>query len=79
MYLLEYLSQFVELAVFITCFLQFLNFIFGSCWLFIFIAEDLTKDSTAFNDAITKKDDANDAELTKQFCDLVQIYLDAKQ
>lgn len=59
-------------------FAQFLNLTFGSCWLFMFIADDLGKDLTDFN-IVTHTSNANDAKLMEKFCDLVKIYTDAKQ
>lgn len=78
-YLPAYLSQCVGGASAVLG-VQFLNFVFGSCWLFIFIAEDITKDLAAFN-TITKTttSDENRAEVIKHFCDIVQNYTDAKQ
>lgn len=58
--------------------LQFLNLVFGSCWLFIHIAKDITRDLVAFNDDI-ESPNQNRVELTTRFNDLVQIYTDAKQ
>lgn len=57
---------------------QFLTLVFGSCWLFMFMAEDITQDVVAFNFIATTATDENCAELMSQFCDLVQIYTDAK-
>lgn len=54
----------------------FLSLVFGSCWLFIFIAEDITQDVAAFNFTASNE---NQRELTKRFCDTVQIHSDAKQ
>lgn len=60
---------------------QFLNLVFGTGWLFIFIAEHVTQDVAAFNTIVanTKLSDKNCVELTKRFCAMVRIYLDAKQ
>lgn len=58
---------------------QFLNLVFGSCWLFIFIAEDIAQDVAAFNIIAATTPDKKSAELMKRFCDMVQIHLDAKQ
>lgn len=60
--------------------LQFLNLLFGSCWPFILIAVDITKDLEAFNnDVRTPSENLVNAKLTKCFCGLIQIYSDAKQ
>lgn len=56
----------------------FTNLVFGSCWLFICIAKDITQDVIEFNEIVTTTKE-NRTELTKQFCDLVQIYSNAKE
>lgn len=43
------------------------------------MAEDITQDLAAFNIIVKTTSDENRTELTKCFCDLVQIYTDAKQ
>lgn len=58
---------------------QFLNLLFGSCWLFMFIAEDITQDVIAFNNMAKTASNENCTELIKRFCDMVQIYSDVKQ
>lgn len=58
---------------------QFLNILFGSCGLFMFIAKDITQDAAGFNFAATETSDENRTELKKRFCDLVQIYSDTKE
>lgn len=58
---------------------QFLNFDIGNCWLFIFIAEDITNDLATFNTFIKATSNGSIIKLTEHFCDLIQIYSDAKQ
>lgn len=59
---------------------QFLNLVFGSCWLFIVIAEDITQDVVEFNIVVgTSSANTNHTELMKRFCDMVQTHSDAKQ
>lgn len=58
---------------------HFLNVIFGPGWLFICIAEDITQHVTAFNINVQSTSDKYRTKLPKSFCDLVQIYSDAKQ
>lgn len=58
---------------------QFLNFVFGACWLFIFIVEDITKDVAGFSNVITTIKDEDRSKLTERFCHIVQIFSDAKQ
>lgn len=57
---------------------QFPNLVFGTCWLFIFIAEDITMEVDAFNVDVKRSLGRNRAKLTKRFCDMVQLYWDAK-
>lgn len=73
-----YLAQCVGVAANLMPFVQFFNFIFGSCWLFIFIAEDITKDLSAFNIITTTTFD-DGIGLADRFCDIIKVYLDAKQ
>lgn len=64
-------------------FVPFLNFIFGSCWLFIFMAQDIAKDLTSFNDDLQKKlsngNENGAVKIRKRICEIVQLYTDAKQ
>lgn len=57
----------------------FLNFVFGSCWLFIVIADDITNDVGRFNDIIAIRDTDDRMELMERFRDIVEHYADAKQ
>lgn len=59
-------------------FAPFFCYIFASCWLFINIADDITNDVVALNNAV-KTPDTGRAELMKRFCDIVQFYTDAKE
>lgn len=45
------------------------------------MAEDITKDSIAFNCALktSKNRDAEQAKLLERFCSIIQIYSDAKK
>lgn len=81
-YLVAWLTQFATAACTAMAFIQFVNFIVGSCWLFTFVAKDITqRDLTAFNTAATKatKSSENRTKLTNRFCDMLQIYSDTKQ
>lgn len=60
-------------------YMQFLYLVFGSCWLFIFIAQDITQEVVAFNILVKRKSDDNRVELIKYLCDMVHIHSDAKQ
>lgn len=59
----------------------FFNIIFGSCLLFIVIAEDIANDVAAFNNTIQtlKNRDGDRAKVMGHFCDIVQQYADVNQ
>lgn len=79
-YLVAWLAQSAGLSVLASIIIHFLNLVFGSCWLFIFIVEDVTQDVVAFNIAAKAVvSNGNGTELTNRFCDTVQIYSDAKR
>lgn len=43
------------------------------------MAEDITQDVAEFNFIVTTTKNENRVELIKRFCDIVQIFQDAKQ
>lgn len=62
--------------------IPYFNFIFGSCWLFIHIAEDITKDMTVFNGTAYTAKKLNKSEkvdLMKRFYMIIRCYSNAKQ
>lgn len=76
-YLVAWLAQFAgSISITITA-IAFFNIVLGSCWLFIVFSKDITNDVAAFNVKISKADDQ--AKLMEQFCNLIQIYSDAKR
>lgn len=77
-YLVAWLAQFAGGAISGCIYGQFLSVFIASCWLFTFVAEDITQDVTAFNRQSTKAVKCR-AELKKRFCDIIQTYSDAKQ
>lgn len=46
--------------------IQFVNIVFGSGWLFIFIVEDIKQDLIEFNNIIKTTSNKNGTELTKR-------------
>lgn len=78
-YLIAWLIQSVACAIGAITTTVFFYLIFGSCWLFIYIAEDTTKDLAAFNSDITSNAWKKRPESMKSFCEIVQLYTDAKQ
>lgn len=78
-YLVAYLSDCVGCVSLASAFIQFLNLLIGSCWLFIYIADDITSDLAAFNADIETTEHNRAVELLTRLCDIIRIYSDAKQ
>lgn len=79
-YLVAWFTQCAGCIVGVNIDIQFLNLVFGSCWLFIFIAEDITQDVIEFNLFVAEATSNEDrTECTKRFRGMVQVYTDAKQ
>lgn len=78
-YLAAYLSQCALGPAVGSLFIQLPIFVFGSGWFFICIVEDIKQDVAEFNIMVKTTSDVNRIELTKCFCDIVQIFTDAKQ
>lgn len=76
-FIVAWLSQvFGGFAVF-SAITPFYSLIFASEWLFIVIADSITKELNAFNHRkITNK---NHKEMMHRFCDIIQLYSHAKQ
>lgn len=53
-------------------------FIAGSCWLFVAFVEDITSDLCALNAEI-KSTNANQMDVKKRFCEIINLYSDVKQ
>lgn len=77
-YFVASLSQLAGILCLSCLYSHFFNCIFGSVWLFICIAKDVKMDLIAFNVAV-KTSDVDEAELTKRFLNVTQIYSDAKE
>lgn len=75
---MAWLAQFAGLACIFIVAMTFHGMIFGSSWLFIVIAKDISNDMAAFNQTVETPND-NDVQLQKRFCDIVQLYSNAKQ
>lgn len=75
-----WLAQCVGFASVVVIIIPSLNIIFGSCWLFIVIAEDITNDLITFNIKIKKAPRYSDcAELVESLCVVIRLYSDAKR
>lgn len=77
-YLVAWLVEFTGCGAIIASIIPFFSLFFGSSWLFVFIAEDIRKDLTAFN-SNENFGEGNRAENLKHFRDIVHLYSDAKQ
>lgn len=78
-YFVAWFGQFVGFSAFITAALPFFHSFFGSCWLLIVIAEDITNDMAALNNTDEILNDSNRVKLMKFFCKIIQDHSDAKQ
>ena len=57
----------------------FVSFYGASSWLFIYMAEDIKNDMAEFNDIVKTQENVDRAELMERFCNIIQLYSDAKQ
>lgn len=55
------------------------SLIFASSWLLITINDDLTQELAAFNDDLKTLNKSDHLELVRRFCDIIQLYSDAKE
>lgn len=79
-YLVVWIAQCAGIASIVVISVGFYGFVLGSCWLFIVIAKDITKDVTAFNNAVrTLKNNRDHAKLMETLRDIIQIYSNVKQ
>lgn len=71
------LSQIVGGCATFSILLPAFSFMIGSCVLFIFVADDITKDLAVFNSGkVAKK---NRVPRLKRFCAIIEIHSDARQ
>lgn len=57
-----------------------LTLIAASSWFFATIADEMTQELAAFNnDVKASKGKDDDAEIERRFCDIIQLYSDAKE
>lgn len=79
-YLIAFTAQYAGALTEVSIYTQIVVLVFGTCYLFVIIAEDITKDLEAFNTAARTVGSANwKAEMMMRLCNLLQIYTDAKQ
>lgn len=71
-------SQCFGVTIGILNYVQFLNFVYESCWIFITIARDLIKELVAFNTDVHASN-GNSDKLTKCLVELVQMLSEAKE
>lgn len=78
-YLIAFIAEYAGALTGVCVYMQVLVLVFGTSYLFIIIAEDITQDLAALDIAAQSSDGNRDAKLMKYFCDLVEIYSDTKQ
>ena len=78
-YLLVWFAESVESSAVMTTGTAMFGFIYGSSWLFICMAKDITNDMAEFNDIVKTQENVDRAELMERFCKIIQLYSDAKQ
>lgn len=59
-------------------YMQIINIVYESCWLFIIIAQDIAEDLVEFNKNVQTPSE-NREKMTKRFRELVEIFSDAKK
>lgn len=77
-YLVAFFCQYIGSACIMTGYIQFFSLLFGSFWLFIVIADDMTNELATLNN-IVKTTNGNRMELMKRFCHIIQTYADAQE
>lgn len=78
-YLMAWAVQFAGLLAVVLATISLYSLIFASCWLFVTITDDITQELVAFNIDVEISDGTDHDELMRYFCDIVQLYSDAKQ
>lgn len=58
--------------------ISFVVHLVGSCWLFMFIVQDITMDLTNFNLNVQSNEE-NQGQMIQNFYVIIQLYSDAKQ
>lgn len=76
-YLVAWFLQFAGGWATYSVIIPIFSFMIGLCWLFTFVAEDITRDVMAFNANVAAI--KNSVKKMKQFCGIVQLYSDATQ
>lgn len=76
---MAWIGQCAGVGTIITIPITFFNTVFGSKWLFMVIAEDITSDLTAFNNDVDKMHtNSHRTESMERFHAIIQLYTDAK-
>lgn len=74
-----WIVQLAGLLVVVLALMSFYSLMFASCWLFVTITDDIAQELVAFNIDVDASSGSNHDELMRYFCDIVQLYSDAKQ
>lgn len=78
-YFVAWIGHFTGGAAVLLIAIQCFGIVFGSCWIFIVIANDITNDMATVNKIVKIHEDIDSADLMKRFCNLIQEYSGAKQ
>lgn len=78
-YLLAWFVEYVGLTAIVVTSTPLYCIVFGSCFLLIVIAKDITQDTVAFNTAVKTINAKDRTQLMKQFCKIVRNWEDAKR
>lgn len=77
-YFVAWLGQCTGIGSVVITVASLFGIVFGSNWLFIVMADDVTNDLVAFNNTVSIQNDS-DTRMMEQFCVIIQNYMDAKQ
>lgn len=77
-FLMAIFSQMFGALFIVVIAMQVMNLVYESCWFFVAIARDLTKELAEFNKDV-RPSNGNREQMTKRFCKLAQTFSDAKQ
>lgn len=82
-YLVAWFGESIGMIASVLALIPFLSYLFGTCMLLYFIANDITNDLTAFNSTVAIDTNplnaGNRAKFSRKFCAIVQICSDAKE
>lgn len=79
-YIGAWLSELISVIAICAAVIPTLSLIFASSWLFVTITDDdLIREVAKFNNNIKISQEKDHVKLMQRFCDIVQVYSDAKE